>query len=74
MLYEVITVGLGVSCSADRNIKAKITEDGIFLEQLEKNPRRFLPEAAPEMAPAVNIDLDRPMEEVLAELTKYPIT
>lgn len=66
-------VGLGVSCSADRNIKAKITEDGIFLEQMEKNPRRFLPEAAPEMAPPVNIDLDRPMEEVLAELNKYPI-
>jgi fumarate hydratase class I len=66
-------VGLGVSCSADRNIKAKITEEGIFLEQLEKNPRRFLPETAPEMAPPVNIDLDRPMEEVLAELTKYPI-
>ena len=66
-------VGLGVSCSADRNIKAKITEDGVFLEQLEKNPRRFLPESAPEMAPPVNLDLDRPMEEVLAELTKYPI-
>ena len=66
-------VGLGVSCSADRNIKAKITEDGIFLEQLEKNPRRFLPEQAPEMAPPVNIDLDRPMDEVLAELSKYPI-
>lgn len=66
-------VGLGVSCSADRNIKGKITEDGIFLEQMEKNPRRFLPETAPEMAPPVNIDLDRPMAEVLAELTKYPI-
>ncbi|WP_163713841.1 fumarate hydratase [Mangrovibacterium lignilyticum] len=66
-------VGLGVSCSADRNVKGKITEDGIFLEQLEKNPRRFLPESAPEMAPPVNIDLDKPMEEVLAELTKYPI-
>ncbi|MFV0376449.1 MAG: fumarate hydratase [Mangrovibacterium sp.] len=66
-------VGLGVSCSADRNIKGKITTDGIFLEQLEKNPRRFLPATAPEMAPPVNIDLDRPMAEVLAELTKYPI-
>ncbi|WP_372771979.1 fumarate hydratase [Mangrovibacterium sp.] len=66
-------VGLGVSCSADRNIKAKITEDGVFLEQLEKNPRRFLSERAPEMTPAVKIDLDRPMEEVLAELSKYPI-
>ncbi|MFW5687858.1 MAG: FumA C-terminus/TtdB family hydratase beta subunit [Bacteroidota bacterium] len=66
-------VGIGVSCSADRNIKAKITEDGIFLEELEKNPARFLPAAAPEMAPAVNIDLDRPIEEVLAELSKYPV-
>ena len=66
-------VGLGVSCSADRNIKGKITEDGIFLEQLEKDPRRFLPERAPELAAPVNIDLDRPMAEVLAELSKYPI-
>jgi len=66
-------VGLGVSCSADRNVKAKITEEGIFLEELEKNPARFLPAAAPHMAPAVNIDLDRPMAEVLAELSKYPI-
>ncbi len=66
-------VGLGVSCSADRNIKGKITEEGIFLEQLEKNPRRFLPEASPNMAPPVDIDLDRPMDEVRAELSKYPI-
>ncbi|MBE0661690.1 MAG: fumarate hydratase [Bacteroidales bacterium] len=66
-------VGMGVSCSADRNIKAKITEEGIFIEVLEKNPARFLPEAAPEMAPAIEIDLDRPMNEVLAELSKYPV-
>ncbi len=66
-------VGLGVSCSADRNIKAKITRDGIFIEELEKNPARFAPERAPELAPAVDIDLDRPMEEVLKELSKYPI-
>lgn len=66
-------VGLGVSCSADRNIKAKITEEGIFLEQLEKNPARFAPERAPELAPPVDIDLDRPMEEVLRELSKHPI-
>lgn len=66
-------VGIGVSCSADRNIKAKITADGIFLEKLEKNPARFLPAESPELAPAVNIDLDRPMEEVLKELTKYPV-
>lgn len=66
-------VGLGVSCSADRNIKAKITEEGIFVEELEKNPARFAPERAPELAAPVNIDLDRPMEEVLKELSKHPI-
>ncbi len=66
-------VGLGVSCSADRNIKAKITKDGIFIEELEKNPARFVPERAPELAPPVEIDLDRPMEEVRKELSKYPI-
>ena len=66
-------VGLGVSCSADRNIKAKITEDGIFLEELEKNPARFLPKEAPGMEPAVDIDLDQPMENILKELSKYPV-
>ena len=66
-------VGLGVSCSADRNIKAKITKDGIFLEELERNPARFLPESAPYMQPAVNIDLNRPMDEIRKELSKYPV-
>ncbi len=66
-------VGLGVSCSADRNIKAKITKEGIFLEELEKNPSRFIPERAPHLAAPVNIDLDRPMNEVLKELSKYPV-
>lgn len=66
-------VGLGVSCSADRNIKAKITKDGLFVEQLEKNPRRLLPEVPPHLEPPVTIDLDKPMAEVLAELSKYPI-
>jgi fumarate hydratase class I len=66
-------VGLGVSCSADRNIKAHITEQGIFIEELEKNPARFMPAKAPELEKPVNIDLDRPMLEVLAELTKYPV-
>ena len=65
-------VGLGVSCSADRNIKAKITKDGIFLEELEKNPARFLPSKAPSMQPAIDIDLDQPMENILKELSKYP--
>lgn len=66
-------VGLGVSCSADRNIKGKITKEGIFVEQLETNPGQFLPEVAPHLEPAIEIDLNRPMKEVLAELTKYPI-
>jgi fumarate hydratase class I len=66
-------VGLGVSCSADRNIKAHITEKGIFLEELERNPARFLPAKAPELEKPVEINLDRPMKEVLAELTKYPV-
>ena len=66
-------VGIGVSCSADRNIKAKITEDGIFLEELERNPARFLPEVAPSMQAAVDIDLDQPMEDVLKILSQYPI-
>jgi fumarate hydratase class I len=66
-------VGLGVSCSADRNIKGKITKDGIFVEQLEVNPARLLPETAPHLEPAIEIDLNRPMVDILAELTKYPI-
>jgi len=66
-------VGLGVSCSADRNIKGKITSEGIFLEELERNPERFMPEKAPELEKPVKINLDLPMKEVLAELTKYPV-
>ena len=66
-------VGIGVSCSADRNIKAKINERGIWLEQLEKNPARFLPAQAPAMSPAVDIDLDEGMDKVRQTLTKYPI-
>jgi len=66
-------VGMGVSCSADRNIKGKITRDGIFLEQLESNPKRFLPHTPPHLEEPVTIDLNRPMAEVLAELSQYPI-
>jgi fumarate hydratase class I len=66
-------VGLGVSCSADRNIKAKITSEGIFLEELERHPERFMPEKAPELEKPVEINLDRPMKEVLNELTRYPV-
>lgn len=66
-------VGIGVSCSADRNIKGKITEDGIFLEELERNPGRFLPREAPFLAPAVDIDLDEGMDKVRETLSKYPV-
>jgi fumarate hydratase, class I len=66
-------VGIGVSCSADRNIKAKITADGIFLEELERNPSRFMPARAPELEKPVILELDRPIKEVLSELSKYPV-
>ncbi|WP_307452017.1 MULTISPECIES: fumarate hydratase [Chryseobacterium] len=66
-------VGMGVSCSADRNIKGKITAEGIFLEQLEQDPKRFLPETPPHLEEAVEINLNKPMPEILAELSKYPI-
>ncbi len=66
-------IGLGVSCSADRNIKAKITRDGIFLEQLETNPAQYLPETAAAEAEAVRIDLNQPMDKIRAILTQYPV-
>lgn len=66
-------VGMGVSCSADRNIKGKITAEGIFLEQLETNPAQFLPAVAPHLEEPVVVNLNRPMKEVLAELSQYPI-
>jgi fumarate hydratase class I len=66
-------VGIGVSCSADRNIKARIDEKGIWVEELERNPAKYMPAKAPELEKPVVIDLDRPMKEVLAELTKYPV-
>lgn len=69
-------IGLGVSCSADRNMKAKIDENGIWLEKLEENPGRFIPEKYRTVDTgdgAVDIDLNRPMNEVLAELAKYPV-
>ena len=68
-------VGLGVSCSADRQAIARITRDGVFLEQLEENPSRYLPDVTGEELPGdvVRIDLSRPMAEILAELTKYPV-
>ena len=68
-------VGIGVSCSADRQIKGKITRDGVFLEQLETNPAQFMPEVTTDKldADVVKIDLTRPMPKVLAELSKYPV-
>lgn len=69
-------VGLGVSCSADRNAKAKIDENGIWLEELESNPSRFIPEKYKSVNTgdgAIKIDLNRPMKEVLAQLSQYPV-
>ncbi len=68
-------VAMAVSCSADRQAKGKITRDGVFLEQLETDPARFLPEVTDHLddTPAVRIDLNRPMADILAELTKYPV-
>ena len=68
-------VGMAVSCSADRNIKAKINKDGIWIEKLEENPGRLIPEELrkAEEGGAVKIDLNKPMKEILAELTKYPV-
>jgi fumarate hydratase class I len=66
-------IGIGVSCSADRNIKAKITADGIFLEQLETDPARFLPGPQDSDDDAVAIDLNQPMDEIRAILTQYPV-
>jgi fumarate hydratase, class I len=68
-------VAMGVSCSADRNIKAKITKDGIFLEKMETNPARLLPEVdESELSDhTVHIDLTRPMSEIRAELSRHPV-
>jgi fumarate hydratase class I len=66
---------MGVSCSAHRNIKARIDREGIWLEELERNPGRFIPDQyrAKHDHGAVRIDLNRPMKKVLAELTKHPV-
>ena len=69
-------VGMAVSCSADRQMLGKITRDGIFLEQLETDPARFLPEVTHEDladSQVVHIDLNRPMADIRAELSKYPV-
>lgn len=69
-------VGMGVSCSADRNIKGKINKDGIWLEKMEDNPARLIPAEYQQAGEAggVKIDLNRPMPEILAELSKYPVS
>ncbi len=70
-------VGMGVSCSADRNVKAKINRDGIWIEKLENNPGRFIPEQYRKEGGhnlGVKIDLNRPMKEILAELAKHPVS
>ena len=69
-------VGIGVSCSADRQMLAKITKEGLFVEQLETNPAQYMPEIAEEDLPAtevVKIDLRRPMNEIRQELSRYPV-
>lgn len=71
-----VPVGMGVSCSADRNIKAKINKEGIWIEKLETNPGRLIPEQYREgmEGEVVKVDLNRPMSEVLAQLDKYPVS
>lgn len=68
-------VGMGVSCSADRNIKAKINKDGLWIERLDDQPGTLIPEELRQAGEGnvVKIDLNRPMSEILAELTKYPV-
>jgi fumarate hydratase class I len=70
-----LPIGLGVSCSADRQALGKITRDGVFLEQLETNPARYLPEVEPDQlgGEVVRVDLNRPMSEILGTLTRHPI-
>src|SRR5262252_9194797 len=70
-----LPIGLGVSCSADRQALGKITREGVYLEELEHNPAKYLPEvdASKLGGEVVHIDLRRPMKEILAQLTKYPI-
>jgi fumarate hydratase class I len=66
-------IGLGVSCSADRNIKAKITAEGIFLEKLETDPSKYLPQVQLDAGDAVRVDLNQPMADILAQLSRYPV-
>lgn len=69
-------LAMGVSCSADRNIKAKINRDGIWIEKLETNPGQYIPEELRQQGEgeAVQIDLNRPMKEILSQLSQYPVS
>ena len=71
-----LPVGIGVSCSADRQILAKITPEGVFLEQLETDPARFLPEATDDIlgGEVVRVDLNRPMIDIRRELSRHPVS
>lgn len=66
-------VGIGVSCSADRQIKGKITKAGVFIEQLEEDPLRFLPQNQSAGESGVSINLDQPMSEIVKQLNQYPV-
>ena len=70
-----VPIGIGVSCSADRQAKGKITKDGIFIEQLERDPARFMPDVKKDIlsSSVIKINLNCPMDEVLAELSKHPV-
>ncbi|HEY0209584.1 class I fumarate hydratase FumA [Acerihabitans sp.] len=69
-------VGMGVSCSADRNIKAKINRDGVWIEKLEHNPGRYIPASLRQQGEgdAVKVNLNRPMKDILAQLSQYPVS
>lgn len=71
-----LPIGIGVSCSADRQTKGKITKDGVFIEQLEFEPLKYIPEELRHRKDtgAVRLDLNRPMTEILADLNRYPVT
>lgn len=71
-----LPIGIGVSCSADRQAKGKITKEGVFIEQLEQEPLKYIPANLREQKDntAVRIDLNRPMKEILADLSQYPVT
>ncbi|MCB1438160.1 MAG: fumarate hydratase [Nitratireductor sp.] len=70
-----LPIGIGVSCSADRQAKGKITKDGVFLEQLETDPSKYMPDVTDAHlgGSVVNIDLNRPMKDILAELSQHPV-